>query len=131
MLKVFFKTTTATSFPSQSRALPGVDFVPRDSSLVMRENSTKAAISISIIPDDVPEDIESFYVVITGVKLIGESEYNTQPGKIFKHIVCCCHIVVKEFGFTRLYKPRGRAIAMLLTSYFCDHLYKNDVTLLA
>lgn len=57
-----------------------MDFIERRDSLVMRENSTRAAISISIIPDDIPEDIESFYVVINDVRLIGESDFSTDPG---------------------------------------------------
>jgi len=61
-----------------------MDFIPRDSSLIMRENSTKAAISISIMPDDLPEDIESFYVIIDDVTLIGESKLGGKPSNILR-----------------------------------------------
>lgn len=42
---------------------------------------TSATIAISIVPDDVPEDIESFYVKLTDVALIGEPMMNSVPGK--------------------------------------------------
>ena len=38
--------------------------------------------SFSILPDDVPEDIESFYVIIYDVTLIGESMLDGMPGKL-------------------------------------------------
>ena len=54
----------------------------------MRENTTRAAVSISIIPDDIPEDIESFYVIIYKVTLIGESTIGGEPGVV----VFCCNL---------------------------------------
>ena len=78
--QVHFRTSTADKLPMKSQATPGADFISRDSTLIMRENSTRAAISISIIPDDEPEDIESFFVIIDDVTLIGESKLGGEPG---------------------------------------------------
>ncbi|CAK8694047.1 unnamed protein product [Clavelina lepadiformis] len=79
-IEIHFRTQRADNLQLKSQATPGTDFIPRDSSLVMRENTTRAAVSISIIPDDIPEDIESFYVIIYKVTLIGESTIGGEPG---------------------------------------------------
>ena len=79
IFQVHFYTTIAGNLPPKSRATPGVDFISRDSRLVMRENSTRAAVAITIVPDDVPEDIETFYVIIKDVRLIGDSPVGGAP----------------------------------------------------
>ena len=65
----------------------------------MRENSTRAAVAVGIVPDDTPEDVETFYVVITRVRLIGESEVGGAPGERLRLVdssnwflaVCCSY----------------------------------------
>ena len=63
------------------QATRDVDYRSRDSRLIMRENSTRAAVSVSILPDNIAEDIESFYVIIYNVTLIGQSSVGGEPGK--------------------------------------------------
>ncbi|XP_039258016.2 adhesion G-protein coupled receptor V1-like isoform X1 [Styela clava] len=79
-IQVFYKTKIASNLPIKSQAMPGADYIARDDSITLMENITSATIAISIVPDDIPEDIESFYVVLTDVKIIGESMFNSQPG---------------------------------------------------
>lgn len=76
------------NLPEDLQATPELDYRSRDSSLIMRENSTRAAVSFSILPDDDAEDIESFFVVIYNVTLIGQSRIGGKPGwkKITLHV---------------------------------------------
>lgn len=85
--QVTYKTEVAENLPAKSQALPGADFIARDDSIYILENVTSATIAISIVPDDVPEDIESFYVKLTDVTLIGEPMMNSVPG--ISYIILC------------------------------------------
>lgn len=72
----------AENLPAKSQARPGADFISRSDVIVMRENVTRATVAISIVPDDIPEDIETFYVTLTEVSVIGDSLLNSHPGQL-------------------------------------------------
>ncbi|XP_015216090.2 adhesion G-protein coupled receptor V1 isoform X1 [Lepisosteus oculatus] len=56
-----------------SLAEPGLDFLPADGSVLLREGQTSASISITILDDDIPELQEFFLVNITSAVLITTS----------------------------------------------------------
>lgn len=70
----------ANNLPAKSQAMPGKDFIARKDSIILHENITQSTVAISIVPDDFPEDIETFYVKITDVRNIGESKFGGTPG---------------------------------------------------
>ncbi|XP_019908355.3 adhesion G-protein coupled receptor V1 isoform X2 [Esox lucius] len=68
---VHYQTVPALSKPPSNQASSLQDYTPRDETVFMKENTTLALITITILPDEAPELAESFLVNITGVQLAG------------------------------------------------------------
>uniref|UniRef100_A0A672JI01 Adhesion G-protein coupled receptor V1 n=1 Tax=Salarias fasciatus TaxID=181472 RepID=A0A672JI01_SALFA len=76
---VHYQTRPALYLPSSNQAAPGKDFSEKDDTIVMINGATVAIVTVTILPDDIPELAESFLVNITGVELVGGSVGAGQP----------------------------------------------------
>ncbi|KAL0979759.1 hypothetical protein UPYG_G00189270 [Umbra pygmaea] len=76
---VHLQTRPALSKPPSSQASALQDYTPRDDAVIMKENSTLVLVTITILPDEVPELAESFLVNITGVQLVSGLTGTGQP----------------------------------------------------
>ncbi|KAM3842448.1 adhesion G-protein coupled receptor V1-like, partial [Diretmus argenteus] len=70
---VHYQTKPALSQPPPNQASAGQDYTAKDDSIIMIDGATVVLVTITILPDDVPELAESFLVNITSVELVGES----------------------------------------------------------
>ncbi|XP_029685938.1 LOW QUALITY PROTEIN: adhesion G-protein coupled receptor V1 [Takifugu rubripes] len=78
-VKVHYQTKVALYLPPSNQATAGLDFTPRDDAVILTDGATVALVTLTILPDDVPELAESFLVNISGVELIQGSEVAGQP----------------------------------------------------
>ncbi|XP_014844179.1 PREDICTED: G-protein coupled receptor 98 isoform X1 [Poecilia mexicana] len=76
---VHFQTKPALNQHPSNQASAGEDYIARDDTIIMFNGATVALVSITILPDDVPELAESFLVNITGVELVSGSVGAGQP----------------------------------------------------
>ncbi|KAM4746526.1 adhesion G-protein coupled receptor V1 isoform 2-T2 [Anableps anableps] len=76
---VHYQTKPALSQPPSNQASAGEDYLAIDDTIIMFNGATVALVSITILPDDVPELAESFLVNITGVELVRGSVGAGQP----------------------------------------------------
>uniref|UniRef100_A0A3B5LER5 Adhesion G-protein coupled receptor V1 n=1 Tax=Xiphophorus couchianus TaxID=32473 RepID=A0A3B5LER5_9TELE len=76
---VHFQTKPALNQHPSNQASSGEDYLARDDTIIMFNGATVALISITILPDDVPELAESFLVNITGVEMVNGSVGAGQP----------------------------------------------------
>ncbi|XP_071260291.1 adhesion G-protein coupled receptor V1-like isoform X2 [Salvelinus alpinus] len=76
---VHYQTGPALSKPPSNQASTPQDYTPREGTVIMKENSTLALITITILPDEAPELAESFLVNITSVELVGGLTGAAQP----------------------------------------------------
>ncbi|KAI2664431.1 Adhesion G-protein coupled receptor V1 [Labeo rohita] len=76
---VYYTTKAALHFPPVNQATEGTDYVAKEATIIMKENATVVLVSITILPDDVPELAETFLVNITKVELLGGDTGAAQP----------------------------------------------------
>ncbi|KAJ8006188.1 hypothetical protein DPEC_G00125640 [Dallia pectoralis] len=76
---VHYQTSSALAKLPSNQASALLDYTPRDDTVFMKENTTMAMITITILPDEAPELAESFLVNITSVQLVGGLTGSGQP----------------------------------------------------
>uniref|UniRef100_A0A3Q3GBS3 Adhesion G-protein coupled receptor V1 n=1 Tax=Labrus bergylta TaxID=56723 RepID=A0A3Q3GBS3_9LABR len=76
---VHYKSGPALYQPPSNQASAGEDYTPKDNTIIMIDGATVALVTITILPDDIPELAESFLINITRVELISESVGAGQP----------------------------------------------------
>ncbi|XP_076021271.1 adhesion G-protein coupled receptor V1 [Genypterus blacodes] len=76
---VHYQTRPALSLPPSSQAMAGEDYTAKDDSVIMVDGATVVLVTVTILPDDIPELAESFLVNITHVELTGGSVGAGQP----------------------------------------------------
>uniref|UniRef100_A0A3Q3W600 Adhesion G-protein coupled receptor V1 n=1 Tax=Mola mola TaxID=94237 RepID=A0A3Q3W600_MOLML len=78
-VKIHYQTRPALYQPQSNQATAGLDYTPRDNTLIMTNGATVALITVTILPDDIPELAESFLINITSVELVQGSAEAGQP----------------------------------------------------
>ncbi|XP_028269622.1 adhesion G-protein coupled receptor V1 [Parambassis ranga] len=76
---VYYQTRPALYEPPSNQATAGEDYIAKDNSIIMINGATVALVTITILPDDIPELAESFLVNITRVELVRGSVGAGQP----------------------------------------------------
>ncbi|XP_062873808.1 adhesion G-protein coupled receptor V1 [Trichomycterus rosablanca] len=76
---VHYTTRAALPLPPSSQASEGQDYIAKQSTVIMMENATVALVTITILPDEIPELAETFLVNITGVEVMGVSAGASLP----------------------------------------------------
>ncbi|XP_051923302.1 adhesion G-protein coupled receptor V1 [Hippocampus zosterae] len=69
-LEIHYETRPALYQLPSNQAAAGQDYMAKDDTLIMTEGATVALVTITILPDDIPELSESFLVNITRVALV-------------------------------------------------------------
>ncbi|XP_030633613.1 adhesion G-protein coupled receptor V1 [Chanos chanos] len=67
---VYYTTRPALAQLPVNQATEDQDYISKDSTVIMKENATVALVTISILPDELPELAESFLVNLTRVELL-------------------------------------------------------------
>ncbi|XP_037338537.2 adhesion G-protein coupled receptor V1 [Pungitius pungitius] len=78
-VEIHYQTRPALYHPPSNQATPGQDFMSKDNTIIMINGATVALVTVTILPDDVPEVAESFLVNITSVELVSGSMGGGQP----------------------------------------------------
>ncbi|TKS78901.1 G-protein coupled receptor 98 [Collichthys lucidus] len=78
-VEIHYQTRPALYQPSSNQATAGQDYTPKDNTIIMINGATVALVTITILPDDIPELAESFLVNITSVELVSGSVGAGQP----------------------------------------------------
>ncbi|XP_042344940.1 adhesion G-protein coupled receptor V1 [Plectropomus leopardus] len=78
-VEIHYQTSPAMYQPPSNQATAGQDYTPKDNTIIMINGATVALVTVTILPDDIPELAESFLVNITSVELIGGSVGAGQP----------------------------------------------------
>uniref|UniRef100_UPI0037E7935A adhesion G-protein coupled receptor V1 n=1 Tax=Semicossyphus pulcher TaxID=241346 RepID=UPI0037E7935A len=76
---IHYQTRPALYQPPSNQATAGQDYVPKDNTIIMINDATVALVTVTILPDDIPELAESFLVNITSVELVSGSVGAGQP----------------------------------------------------
>ncbi|XP_041643632.1 adhesion G-protein coupled receptor V1 [Cheilinus undulatus] len=76
---VHYQTRPALYLPPANQATAGEDYTPKDNTIIMIDGATVALVTVTILPDDIPELGESFLVNITSVELVSGSAGAGQP----------------------------------------------------
>ncbi|XP_062238571.1 adhesion G-protein coupled receptor V1 [Platichthys flesus] len=76
---VHYQTRPALFQPPANQATAGQDYTAKDNTIIMTHGATVALVTVTILPDDIPELAESFLVNITSVELVGGSVGAGQP----------------------------------------------------
>ncbi|KAI7812365.1 putative G-protein coupled receptor 98, partial [Triplophysa rosa] len=76
---VHYTTKVALHLPPVNQASEGVDYVAKEATVILMVNATVVLVTITILPDDIPELAETFLVNITGVELVGMNTGAGQP----------------------------------------------------
>ncbi|XP_026177361.1 adhesion G-protein coupled receptor V1 isoform X2 [Mastacembelus armatus] len=76
---VHYQTRPALYQPPSNQATAGKDYTAKDDTIIMINGATVALVTITILPDDVPELEERFLVNITSVELVRGSGGAGQP----------------------------------------------------
>ncbi|XP_076853827.1 adhesion G-protein coupled receptor V1 [Brachyhypopomus gauderio] len=76
---VHYTTRPALSLPPANQATDGQDYIAKQATVIMMENATVVLVTITILPDDIPELAETFLVNITYVELLGGYTGPGQP----------------------------------------------------
>ncbi|XP_068166577.1 adhesion G-protein coupled receptor V1 [Antennarius striatus] len=69
---IHYQTKPTLYQPPSNQATAGQDYTSKDNSIVMINGATLALITITILPDDIPELAESFLINITSVEVVGD-----------------------------------------------------------
>ncbi|XP_036069486.1 adhesion G-protein coupled receptor V1 isoform X2 [Oryzias melastigma] len=67
---IYYQTGPALYQPPSNQATAGEDYIAKTDSIIMVNGATVALITVTILPDDIPELSESLLVNITGVELV-------------------------------------------------------------
>uniref|UniRef100_A0A669EYL3 Adhesion G-protein coupled receptor V1 n=1 Tax=Oreochromis niloticus TaxID=8128 RepID=A0A669EYL3_ORENI len=76
---IYYTTRPALYNPPSNQATAGKDYVSKDDTIVMINGATVALVTVTVLPDDIPELAESFLVNITKVELVSGSVGAGQP----------------------------------------------------
>ncbi|XP_040899032.1 adhesion G-protein coupled receptor V1 [Toxotes jaculatrix] len=76
---IHYQTRPALYQPPLKQATAGKDYTAKDDTIIMINGATVAIVTVTILPDDIPELAESFLVNITGVDLVRGSAGAGQP----------------------------------------------------
>uniref|UniRef100_A0A3B4ZW94 Adhesion G-protein coupled receptor V1 n=1 Tax=Stegastes partitus TaxID=144197 RepID=A0A3B4ZW94_9TELE len=76
---IYYETRPALYEPPSNQAVAGKDYLAKDNSIIMINGATVALVTVTILPDDIPELAESFLVNITRVELVRGSVGAGQP----------------------------------------------------
>ncbi|XP_017272706.1 adhesion G-protein coupled receptor V1 [Kryptolebias marmoratus] len=76
---IHYQTKPALYQPPSNQASAGVDYLAKDDTIIMINGATVTLVTVSVLPDDIPELAESFLVNITGVELVRGSVGAGQP----------------------------------------------------
>ncbi|XP_041926588.1 adhesion G-protein coupled receptor V1 [Alosa sapidissima] len=76
---VHYKTLPAFTQPPTNQASENEDYVPKKDTIIMREGATNAWVTITILPDEIPELNETVLVNITSVELVNWTVAAGQP----------------------------------------------------
>ncbi|KAF7670351.1 hypothetical protein LDENG_00010120 [Lucifuga dentata] len=76
---VHYQTRPVLSQPPSNQATAGEDYISKDDTVIMIDGATVVLVTVTILPDDIPELAESFLVNITHVELAGGSLGAGQP----------------------------------------------------
>nr|XP_046243039.1 adhesion G-protein coupled receptor V1 [Scatophagus argus] len=78
-VEIHYQTRPTLYQPPSNQATAGQDYIPKDNTIIMINGATVALVTITILPDDIPELAESFLVNITSVELVRGSAGVGQP----------------------------------------------------
>ncbi|XP_030273384.1 adhesion G-protein coupled receptor V1 isoform X2 [Sparus aurata] len=78
-VEIHYQTRPALYQPPSNQASAGQDYTPKDNTIIMINGATVALVTVTILPDDIPELAESFLVNITSVELVRGSVGAGQP----------------------------------------------------
>ncbi|KAM3610925.1 uncharacterized protein V6R79_010649 [Siganus canaliculatus] len=78
-VEIHYQTRPALYQPPSNQAMAGHDYAAKDNTIIMIDGATVAIVTVTILPDDIPELAESFLVNITGVDLVRGSVGAGQP----------------------------------------------------
>ncbi|XP_047184912.1 adhesion G-protein coupled receptor V1 [Scophthalmus maximus] len=78
-VEIRYQTRPALYQPPSNQATAGKDYTSKDDTIIMIHGATVALVTVTILPDDIPELAESFLVNITSVELVGGSVGAGQP----------------------------------------------------
>ncbi|XP_041793349.1 adhesion G-protein coupled receptor V1 isoform X2 [Chelmon rostratus] len=78
-VEIHYQTRPALYQPPSNQAAAGQDYTPKDNTIIMMNGATVALVTVTILPDDIPELAESFLVNITSVELVSGSVGAGQP----------------------------------------------------
>ncbi|XP_035385851.1 adhesion G-protein coupled receptor V1 [Electrophorus electricus] len=76
---VHYTTRPALTLPPVNQATDGQDYIAKQATVTMTENATVVLVTITILPDDIPELAETFLVNISSVELLGGHAEVGQP----------------------------------------------------
>nr|Q6JAN0.1 RecName: Full=Adhesion G-protein coupled receptor V1; AltName: Full=G-protein coupled receptor 98; AltName: Full=Monogenic audiogenic seizure susceptibility protein 1 homolog; AltName: Full=Very large G-protein coupled receptor 1; Flags: Precursor [Danio rerio]AAT07468.1 very large G-protein coupled receptor-1 [Danio rerio] len=76
---VYYSTKPALHLLPLNQASGGTDYVAKEATVVMMENATVVLVFLTILPDDIPELAETFFVNITRVEVLGGDTGAAQP----------------------------------------------------
>ncbi|XP_057687080.1 adhesion G-protein coupled receptor V1 isoform X4 [Corythoichthys intestinalis] len=78
-VEIHYETRPALYQPPPNQASANYDYIAKDEILIMPDGATVALLTITILPDEIPELSESFLVNITSVALVGRPAGAGQP----------------------------------------------------
>ncbi|KAG7243926.1 hypothetical protein INR49_006081 [Caranx melampygus] len=78
-VEIHYQTRPALYQPPSNQATAGEDYIAKDDTIIMVNGATVALVTVTILPDDIPEMAESFLVNITSVELVSGSAGAGQP----------------------------------------------------
>ncbi|KAM8885173.1 adhesion G-protein coupled receptor V1 [Spinachia spinachia] len=78
-VEIHYQTRPALYHPAPNQATPGQDYLSKDNTIIMINGATLALVTITLLPDDIPELAESFLVNITSVELVSGLTGGGQP----------------------------------------------------
>ncbi|XP_036383544.1 LOW QUALITY PROTEIN: adhesion G-protein coupled receptor V1 [Megalops cyprinoides] len=78
-VEVRYATRPALSRLPTNQATENEDYVGKEEMVVMKENIESVLVTITVLPDDIPELAESFLVNISSVRLLGGPQGAGQP----------------------------------------------------
>ncbi|KAK2837424.1 hypothetical protein Q5P01_014636 [Channa striata] len=76
---IHYQTKAALHQPPSNQATAGIDYTTKEDTIIMINGATVALVTVTILPDDIPELAESFLVNITSVELVKGSVGAGQP----------------------------------------------------
>ncbi|XP_064499040.1 adhesion G-protein coupled receptor V1 isoform X4 [Pseudopipra pipra] len=77
-LAVHLRTAPNLEFPLSNRATENEDYILEKKTVIMAENATTTSVTVTILPDNIPELQEAFIINITDVQLVTSSS-GSQP----------------------------------------------------